>query len=88
MTGVLWNGNFSGINPSLKKYLHRLQEMGITKLDIEKNITNPKSYKYKWVLTHRASMLIKLDKKLKELWDKGDLKEFYDQVKKINLIRI
>lgn len=66
-----------------KGLLYLLEKRGFIHLNQELG-GNPGWYNYKWTLTLKAKNLIKSKKEIMELWNNGNIKEFYLAIKEIS----
>ena len=64
-----------------RKYLYKLQELGVLKLERTKN-EKPGVYNYSWKLTEKGDSLVEKNNELKNLLNK-DIIKFYDKVLEI-----
>ncbi len=63
-----------------RKYLYKLEEMGIVVLERTKE---REWYNYSWKLTQKGMKLVESNKKLKEFFEKGKIKEFYEKLENL-----
>ncbi len=80
MTISIWEEGFGGKSSETLKYLYKLEGEGILKLQRTKEKENTPYYQYGWSLTKKGEDLTKSNSKLKTLWKRGKIKEFYEEI--------
>ena len=75
-----------------RSYLYLLEKKDIVRMESQrkKNELSEKNqtYQYSWLLTEKGNTLIAADDVLRTLWERGDLRAFYEEITKRELNRI
>lgn len=64
-----------------RKILYSLEELGITKIEREKQ--GKGVYGYRWRFTKKGQKIVDENKYLQSFWEDGKLREFYREVKSL-----